>query len=55
VTLTETAAPPGLASTVHARFSNALPLIGLGFAAIVDAAWIVFLGYEFFRFVEFVF
>ena len=26
-----------------------------GFAVIVDAAWIVFLGYEFFRFVEFVF
>ncbi len=47
MTLTETVAavPLSLAITVRARVSNALPLIGLGFAVIVNAAWIVFLGY----------
>ena len=45
MTLTETAALPRLAITVRARMSKALPLIGLGLAVIVNAAWIVFLSY----------
>jgi hypothetical protein len=55
VTLTETAPPPSLAITTRTRVSNALLLIGLGFAVIVTAAWDCFLVYEFFRFAEFVF
>ena len=45
MTLIETAAPPGLASAVRVRMSDALPLIGLGFAVIVNAIWIAFLTY----------
>ena len=45
MTLTETATLPSAAITVRARLSNALPLIGLGLAVIVNAAWIVFLSY----------
>jgi hypothetical protein len=55
VTPTETAPPPSLAITARARVSNALLLIGLGFAVIVTAAWGCFLAYEFFRFAEFMF
>ena len=55
VTPTETAPPPSLAITARTRVSNALLLIGLGFAVIVTAAWGCYLAYEFFRFAEFVF
>ena len=43
--LPETAAPSRLVRTVRARVWTALPLIGLGLAMIVNAAWIGFLGY----------
>ena len=44
VTLAETAAavPLSPAITIRARVLNALPLIGLGFALIVNAVWMAF-------------
>ena len=38
-----------LAITVRTRVSNALPLIGLGFAVVVNAVWIAFLSYCFWQ------
>ena len=39
-------ATPGLESTsIRARVSGVLPLVGIGFALIVNAAWVAFLGY----------
>jgi hypothetical protein len=51
VTLTETAAavPLSRAITIGARVSNVLPLIGLGFALTVNAVWIAFLSYCFWK------
>jgi hypothetical protein len=50
VVLTETAAVPlSPAVTIRARVSNALPLIGLGFALIVNAVWMAFLSYCFWK------
>jgi hypothetical protein len=51
VTLTETAAalPLSPAITIGARVSNVLPLIGLGFALTVNAVWIAFLSYCFWK------
>jgi hypothetical protein len=45
VDVVETAAPSNPVSTLRTRMSNALPLIGLGLAVIVNAAWIGFLSY----------
>jgi hypothetical protein len=38
-------------NVLRAVLGNALPLIGLGFAVIVNVAWIGFLGYFFFKLV----
>jgi hypothetical protein len=35
--------------TVRARVSNVLPLIGLGFALVVNAVWIALLSYCFWK------
>jgi hypothetical protein len=37
------------------RFHHIWPVAGLGFAAIVNVAWIGFLGFEFFKFIELAF
>jgi hypothetical protein len=40
----ETTAPPAKSSSIRARVSSALPIVGIGVALIVNAAWVVFLG-----------
>ena len=46
VSVTETRKP-----ALHTRLRNALPLVGLGVAVIVNAAWVGLLGYFVFRLV----
>jgi hypothetical protein len=41
----ETTAPPAEATSIRTRVSSALPIVGIGLALIVNAAWVGFLGY----------
>jgi hypothetical protein len=41
----ETTAPPPESTSICARVSTALPIVGIGVALIVNAAWVGFLGY----------
>jgi hypothetical protein len=51
VTETTKAVPSTRRNVLRALLGNALPLIGLGLAVIVNAAWIGLLGYFVFRLV----
>jgi hypothetical protein len=44
-------APPSVACAVS-RFHRILPVVGLAFAVVVNMAWIIFLGFEFYKLVE---
>jgi hypothetical protein len=45
VTMLETAARPSAAVIARARMWPVLPLMGLGFAVVVNGVWIAFLSY----------
>ena len=48
--------PPGhLVTSAISRFHRIWPVAGLGFAVIVNVAWMGFLGLEFFKLIEFAF
>ena len=44
-----------LVASAISRFHRIWPVAGLGFAAIVNVAWMGFLGFEFFKLIEFAF
>jgi len=53
LTLVSPVALPRRASTrAVSRFRRIWPVAGLGFAVIVNVAWIGFLGFEFFKLIE---
>jgi hypothetical protein len=43
--------PPSVAGAAP-RFHRILPVVGLAFAVVVNIAWIIFLGFEFYKLVE---
>jgi hypothetical protein len=45
-------APPSVAGAVSRSHHRIWPVVGLAFAVIVNMAWIVFLGFEFYKLVE---
>jgi len=44
-------APPSVAGAVS-RFHRILPVVGLAFAVVVNMAWIILLGFEYYKLVE---
>ena len=47
--------PRHLVTWAISRFDRIWPVAGLGFAVIVNVAWMGFLGFEFFKLIEFAF
>jgi hypothetical protein len=45
MSIVETTAPPAETTSIRDRVSSALPIVGIGLALIVNAAWVGFLGY----------
>jgi hypothetical protein len=45
MSIVETTAPPAETTSIRAGVSSALPIVGIGLALIVNAAWVGFLGY----------
>jgi hypothetical protein len=41
----ETTTSPTEATSIRARVSSALPIVGIGLALMVNAAWVGFVGY----------
>jgi hypothetical protein len=45
MSIVETTAPAAESTSIRARVSSALPIVGIGVALLVNAAWVGFLGY----------
>jgi hypothetical protein len=52
VSIAEMSAPAAESHSIRSRVSNILPVVGIGLALIVNAAWVTLLGYCILKLVE---